>query len=148
ASRAVEKLVYLLIGPPGAASGDLAASLRGSVVEGLRAAGARRIQVNVTDDGLGHPFGVEPDDDVHLVAAVSMWVDAVEQSAAPAALPAVADRFASWYGYLVTESEPLPNTSHPAGPDGRVPGFAQLVALTRPAQLGWAEWRRVWQGSH
>jgi hypothetical protein len=29
-----------------------------------------------------------------------------------------------------------------------VPGFAQLVGLTRPARLSWAEWRRIWQGGH
>ncbi len=53
-----------------------------------------------------------------------------------------------WHGYLVTEAEPLRNTTTPTGRDGRVPGFAQLVTLIRPEGLSWGEWRRLWQGAH
>jgi hypothetical protein len=103
--------------------------------------------VNVTDADLGHPFGVVPDTgSVQILAAVSMWVDTAEGNRVARALPPVAD--AAWHGWLVCESEPVPNRAHPAGSDGRVPGFAQMVALTRPAHLSWGEWRRIWQGSH
>ena len=129
---AVEKLVYLLMRPPGGEVTALAKTLTGPVVDELRDRGASRIQVNVVDPALGKPFASAPDpDQPALDAAVSMWVDAAEGSSVAAGLPDTGDG-GRWHGYLVCESEPLRNTAHPPGPDGRVPGFAQLVPLTKP----------------
>jgi hypothetical protein len=139
----VEKLVFILMGPPPA---SLQSSLLGSV-PALKERGAARIQVNVVDESLGHPFGVAPDDGIpQLSAAVTMWVDAAEGTPLGSVLPPFAG--CKWHGYLVTESEPLRNEAHPPGPDGRVPGFAQIVALSKPSNLSWASWRREWQGRH
>lgn len=145
----MEKLVYLLLGPAGAGSQEVAAGLREQTVPALRKLGAHTVQVNVTDPALGHPFGVEPEAGTdQILAAVSAWVDTAEGSRLGTALPDPGASGAAWHGWLVCESEPLPNGKYPPGPDGRVPGFAQLVALTRPAHLGWGEWRRIWQGAH
>jgi hypothetical protein len=145
----MEKLAYLLLGPPGAVQPDVAATLRERVVPAMKAAGAYSVQVNVTDSSLGHPFGVEPEEDSQqILAAVFAWVDAAEQSKVGAALPDAGPSGAEWHGWLVCESEPIPNRAHQAGPDGRVAGFAQLVALSRPDHLSWGEWRRAWQGGH
>ncbi len=144
----VEKVVYLLMEPSGGGDPGLAESLRGPTVSGLRAQGARGIQLNVPSPGMASPFASPPGEGhPALVAAVWMWVDTAEGADLAAALPATGDGGA-WHGYLVCESEPLRNTAHPPGPDGRVPGFAQLVPLARPDRLTWAEWREVWQGSH
>jgi hypothetical protein len=144
----VEKVVYLLMGPPGAAQLQLPESLRESTVSQLRLLGARGIQLNVTVPGLASPFAPPPtDQSPALQAAVSMWVDTAEGAAVGEALPDAGD-IAGWHGYLVCESEPLRNTAHPPGRDGRVPGFAQLVPLVRPDRLTWEEWREVWQGRH
>ncbi len=111
--------------------------------------GARSVQVNLTDPALGHPFGVEPDPgSAQIHAAVSVWVDSAEGSRAAAVLPDAGNGGAEWHGWLVCEAEPLTNRAHPPGPDRRVPGFAQLVALTRPGRLSWGEWRHIWQGAH
>jgi hypothetical protein len=147
----VEKLVYLLIGPSGGIGESFSETLRHSVVDGLRTGGASRIQVNLGDPSLGNPFGVEPDPSADtIVAAVSFWVDSAETTRAFSVLPASGDTGAAWHGYLVAESEPLPLAAddHPRGPDGRVPGFSQLVALRRPGHLSWGEWRRIWQTQH
>jgi hypothetical protein len=142
----VEKVIYLLLdGDP-----DVGLALRTSTVAALRAAGARRIQVNVVDPDIGPPFGVPPEPGATvLTAAVSVWVNTAEgaRPGLDAALPAPGPEGA-WWGYLVTEAEPLPNTTAPPGPDGRVAGFAQLVPLSVPDGLTWGEWRRRWQGSH
>jgi hypothetical protein len=140
----VEKVIFLLMG--GDASVGL--TLRTESVGAVRAAGGRRIQVNVPDHALGHPFGVAPDPDhPQLTAVLSAWVDTAEGSAIADVLPEPAGD-GRWFGYLVAESEPLPNRSRPPGADGRVPGFAQLVPLTVPDGLSWAEWRRRWQSTH
>ncbi len=133
--------MFLLMGPPEAASGLDGAGLAAD----LRSAGARSVQINVADPELGHPFGVSPDAEVdQLAAVVSAWVDAAEGTRIGPALPDAS----RWHGYLVCESEPLPNTTHPPGPDGLVPGFSQVVVLSRPARLSWTEWRRIWQRDH
>jgi hypothetical protein len=150
----VEKLVYLLMGPGGiAASARTPAlssdSVRQQLVVDLRKRDAGAIQINVSDSFLGHPFGVAPDDDVpHLAACVSLWVDSVQAVADDIAKSLAGADTGTWHGYLVTESEPIVNRTHPPGSDGRLPGFAQIVALTKPDQLSWGEWRRIWQGSH
>ncbi len=145
----MEKLVYLLLGPSGAVQPDVATGLREQTVPAMRSLGAHTVQVNVTDRALGHPFGVEPEAGTEqILAAVSAWVDNAERSRVATALPDPGEGRAAWHGWLVCESEPLPNSKHPPARDGRVPGFAQLVALSRPAHLGWGEWRRIWQGQH
>lgn len=140
----MEKVIFLLMG------GDpsVGVTLRGGTVEAVRAAGGRRVQVNVPDHALGHPFGVTPEPgERQLTAALSAWVDTAEGSRIRRTLPDPAGD-GEWAGYLVCEAEPLPNLGRPPGPDGRVPGFAQLVTLSVPEGLTWAEWRRRWQGAH
>ncbi len=145
----MEKIVYLLLGPEGTMAPDVSAALRERTVPALMDLGARSVQVNVTDEALGHPFGVVPDTDVEqILAAVSVWVDAADDSRVASALPEPAAGGAAWHGWLVCESEPLRNVDRSPGPDGRIPGFAQIVALIRPSHLSWGEWRRIWQGTH
>ncbi|HET6875054.1 MAG TPA: EthD domain-containing protein [Acidimicrobiales bacterium] len=147
----MEKLVYLLIGPPGSVDAGVSSTLREQTIPALRSLGARSCQLNVTDPELGYPFGVEPEGtDDQILVALFVWVDAAEGLAPRLvrALPDASATGASWHGWLVCEAEPIRNTAHPPGPDGRVPGFAQIVALTRPSHLSWAEWRRAWQGDH
>jgi hypothetical protein len=144
----VEKLVFVLMGRSGSRPSGVAETLRSETAPALRRLGARRIQINVAEPGLGPPFGVDPDPDIDgLEAAVFLWVDTAEGSRVASALPDPGGSL-RWHGYLVTEAEPLRNTSVPAGPDGRVPGFAQVVTLIRPEGLSWGEWRRLWQGAH
>lgn len=144
----MEKLIYLLVGTEGSVDPSLGVTLRERTVPELLSLGAHSVQVNVADPALGHPFGVTPEPgSEQILAAVSLWLDAAEGARTGSVLPAPGGD-SVWHGWLVCESEPLTNRDRPPGPDGRVPGFAQLVALTRPEHLSWGEWRRIWQGSH
>lgn len=145
----MEKVAFLLLGPPGAVHPEVGSALRDIAVADMKRFGARSVQVNVSDDALGHPFGVEPEEDAEeILAAVFAWVDTAEGSRIAKTLPDASAAGARWHGWLVCESEPRPNRDRPPGPDGRVPGFAQLVALSRPSHLSWGEWRRTFQGGH
>lgn len=145
----MEKLVYLLVGPSGPRFPELARVLREQTVPALWSLGARSAQVNVTDEALGHPFGVSPEPGTdQILAAVAVWVDTAEGCRVASALPEPPLSGAAWHGWLVCESEPVPNRAHPPGPDGEVAGFAQIVALVRPSHLSWGEWRHIWQGAH
>jgi len=140
--------MYVLIGEPTTGDASLRHALLTDTVAALRSRQARRIQINVVDPELGHPFGVAPDSESpHLAAVVAMWADTAEGFDVRGVLPD-AGPAGGWSGYLVSESEPLRNTTSPPGPDGRVPGFAQMVMLNRPEGLSWGEWRRIWQGDH
>src|ERR1700745_4348086 len=104
---AMEKLVYLLLGPDAAADPGLAAVLHERTVPALRSLGAHSVQVNATDRALGPPFGVAPDPaSEQIIAAVSLWVDAAEGSRVGGALPSPGPG-AAWHGWLVCESEPM-----------------------------------------
>ena len=140
-------MLYLLMGQAGIGGGPVPSSLRGVVAATLQARGASRVQVNVLDAEIGTSFAAPQDPDLpQLEAVISWWVDSAARTELSRVLPAVEG--GDWHGYLVCESEPLANTTSPAGPDGRVPGFAQFVPLARPPRLSWGEWRQLWQGDH
>ena len=77
---------------------------------------------------------------------LSLWV---HQSEARVALEQQLDPLVGRFtGYLVTESEPLPNTRHRALPGERVYGMNQVVFLQCPPRLSEAEWLHRWQEEH
>ncbi|MGH9056830.1 MAG: hypothetical protein ACRDYY_13375 [Acidimicrobiales bacterium] len=144
----MEKVMYVLMGAPGVIGPWVGDVLRHETVPAMRSRGVRRMQVNVVASELGPPFGVTPEADAaQLTAALSGWVDAAERSPFDGALPDPGGS-GSWSGYLVSEAEPQPNTTQAPGSQGRIPGFAQIVLLSRPEGLGWSEWQHRWQGAH
>jgi hypothetical protein len=147
----MEKVIYVLAHPVGDVPADLTRRLVGPLSHHLRERGARGVQVNVADHDVSAAGGLRiamspaPAD-----AVVSVWVDSATdhlrapfddavRSAAPEAEVAA---------YLVTESVPLANTTHPAAPGSRTPGMAQLAFLRRPEATAVDEWFAVWLGSH
>ena len=126
---------------------SLLSEITGPVAAELRRMGASRMQLNVVDPSLGLPHGIAPSPDVlQLAAMVSYWAPAAgEEGRHHDLLP----RFegARWYGYLVAEALQLAGPPAPQG-GARCTGFTQVVPLTVPAGMSWAEWRRRWQGSH
>jgi hypothetical protein len=144
---AMEKVVALLVGD---ASGDvegLTDRLLGPAADELRRRGGSRLQVNVVDPELGPPHGVPPDPDVPSVAAVlSYWVAAAGEVGIHAECLPVHEGWA-WHAYLVSEALQLHGPPPPPG-GGRCQGFTQIVPLSVPPALSWAEWRRRWQGEH
>ena len=143
----------LLIGeasPTGPAPVDVSAlldQLTGDVARQLRRRGASSLQVNVTDGGLGQPHGIPPSPgSAQVHAMISYWLSAAgEDGAHSDILPSVDGR--TWYGYLVVEAVQL--TGPPVPVDGsRSTGFTQIVPLSVPREMSWAEWRRRWQGAH
>ena len=125
----------------------LQSEISGPVAAELRHRGASRMQLNVVDPSLGTPHGIPPSPDVlQLAAMVSYWAPAAgEQGIHHDLLPGLGG--ARWYGYLVAEALRLGGPPAPPGGE-RCTGFTQVVPLTVPAGMSWAEWRRRWQGSH
>ena len=126
---------------------SLQSEISGPVAEELRHRGASRIQLNVVDPSLGPPHGIPPSPDVlGLAAMLSYWVPAAGERGVHGDL-LTGFEGARWYGYLVAEALRLAGPPAPPGGE-RCTGFTQVVPLTVPAGMSWAEWRRRWQGSH
>jgi hypothetical protein len=144
----MEKVVYLVWKTASQPAEDFHAALR-ALPSALAAAGARRGKVNLADGDVAKAIGLRQ---VHLKpqpeAIVQVWVDsAIARLRAPvdAAIAGAGERFAA---YLVTESQPTPNTKHPPAPGQRTFGFAQVALLRRPPTLAYADWLEVWHNSH
>jgi hypothetical protein len=146
----VEKIVYLLWRDPAVPVASWSEVLRGAVAADLVAAGAHGVQVNVADEAVAAAMMRMVELDPQMEAVVSVWVDSARDAArrphdeALAAAPGVHRCEA----YLVTESEPLPNTARPAPAGERTPGFANLAFLRRPPDMPPAAWIDAWHNGH
>lgn len=111
-----------------------------AVVVALRDAGARRVQLNISDATVAGGLRIS-ELDPPIEAVVSVWTS--RPDAAVAVLAARAERVAAWE---VTTRAPL----DPALPaDGtRVDALANLAFLRRPADLPRTEWLRIWLEDH
>jgi hypothetical protein len=146
----VEKIIYLLWRDEATPVEAWSSTLRTDGVTRLAAAGAGAVQVNVADEAVAGALLRIVELDPQMEATVSLWVDSARDAArrpldeALAGLPGVSRVEA----YVVTESEPMPNTAHPAGPGERTAGFANLAFLRRPAGMPLTEWIDAWHNGH
>jgi hypothetical protein len=143
----VEKLAYLLWKPEAASGDAFRDHLLGTTASELLAAGALKLQVDASD------AAVVPAAPLRLVSArplpdalVTLWLHThLDRGPAERALAAAAPRIA---GYLVLESEPIPNVTRRARDGERTPGYSQIALIQRPPRLGPEHWLQIWQGSH
>lgn len=139
--------MYVLWRPEGRPAPEWSAAMLHGLVADLLALEPRGLQLNLVDGHVVPAWGgglvveAPPPE-----AVVSLWLD----TAVPAARqpfetrladPGIAARLA---GYLVTESEPIVNTAHPAGPGTRTWGFSQVAFLRRPERLAVDEFIDTW----
>ena len=79
-------------------------------------------------------------------ALLSVWLDdGWFRDALEALLPRQVSQLRAW---LVSEAEPIVDTTQPPADDGRVPGFCQIAMLQRPPRLDRDTWLGIWKGSH
>ena len=144
----MEKLIYALWRPDDMPREAFNERLLNAVAEALRPL-VLGLRINVQDDivaaGTSPRFVVTQP---QMEAVVQLWVASAYPPACAAierALAALASRVEGW---LVSESTPLANTSHPPRRGARTEGFAQVVFFERPADMDFATWRRNWQDDH
>ena len=142
----MEKLIYVVWRPEDGDVEELSLRLRGPVAVALQAAGARGVQINVTDVTVADaalnraPWGRPAD------AVVSLWVDSWRDEVRQPleeALRAAAGEIAGW---LVTESVPLTPPVHPAG--DRTPGLSNIAFIRRPDTMTPPQWVDRWHNHH
>lgn len=142
----MEKLVYVVWRHEDSNAAGLSAALRGEVTQALGTAGARGVQVNVTDADVASatlnraPWGRAAD------AVVSLWVDGCRDEVRhplETALQSVVREIAGW---LVTESVPL--TPPATAPGARTPGLSNIAFIRRPDAMAPAQWLDRWHNHH
>jgi hypothetical protein len=139
----MEKLVYLLFARPRAGGGELREALIHKVAPQLRAAGATRIAVNVSDEDVARGAGVRiRKSDPPIEAMVSLWLENSDDRApCERALGEHAERLC---GYLVVESLPIVNTRHRVAPGQRTPGANLVTCIKRKPSLSYDEFLDIW----
>ena len=143
----MEKLVYLLWKPEAASCDAFRDQLLGVAAKELLAAGALRLQINVSDSAVAaaapmRMMNTRPLPDALVALSLHTHLD---RKGAEQALAAAAPRVA---GYLVLESEPIVNAEQRAKEGERTPGYSQLALIQRPPRLDAEHWLQIWQGSH
>ncbi len=142
----MEKLMYLLWKPDGA--GQAWPQAMHQLASALCQQGACRLRLCLDDADvapaaamrLSSPGIPLPD------AIIAFWMDSASQRAPyEALLQEVCRQLA---GYTVAESEPLPNTLHPASGGARTHGMNHVVFLQVPPRLTREEWLSLWHDGH
>lgn len=142
----MEKIIYLLWRPGSISVETWATQLREQLPAALRNAGVRSARLNIDDAAVAAATALRqqllPE---QPQALLQLWVDS-----ANAPLRAPVDAIAAAHSaraaaYLVTESQPLHNTAHPARPGQRTQGFAQIALLRKPGRLTQEQWFAHWQ---
>jgi len=143
----VEKLLYVVWKSEVDSDADFRQRLLGPLAGRIMDAGARRLRMAVVDEDVSPAarlrigFTRPP-----IAGLISVWADtAVRRQPFEEAIEASVARMA---GYLVTESEPIVNTRHPAADGQRTHGMCQVVLLQKPPRLNYDHWLEVWLGSH
>ena len=143
----MEKLVYLLWNSEKISNDELRDRLLGVTTARVLDAGALKLQVNVADSAVApaapmRMMNTRPLPDALVTLFLHTHLD---RKPTEKALAAVAPRIA---GYLVLESEPIPNVKQRAKAGERTPGYSQLALIQRPPRLDPEYWLQIWQGSH
>jgi len=145
----MEKLIYLACKPPAQNIDTFRDEMLGGAAPRLRAAGASQLRIAVADSA------IDAAKNKRILSAalthipdvlVSFWLNSATQCEAIETI--LAEYSQAIAGYLVTESEPLVNTRHPATAGQRTPGMNQVVLLRTPARLTRNEWLDLWLNRH
>jgi hypothetical protein len=143
----MEKLVYLCWKEPEADAAAFSRRLREDVAPRLLAAGARRLELQLSDllGEIPKPM-LLMGEGATLSAAVAVWLDSYDARAPLEA--ALREGAARVDGYLVTESVPQPCTDRD-WPDGaRSPGVSHFTWFEKAAGVSDADFFRAWHEVH
>ena len=120
----MEKVIYVLWRDTQAAPDQWSRTVRAQLADRLLSLGAHGVQVNVADADVAPAVGLKQTN-THpgIDGIVAVWIDsanAMFRQPFDDAVRAVVPHMAA---YLVTESQPIPNTRFPARPGERTTGF-------------------------
>lgn len=143
----MEKLCYVLWKPRGISGDAFRDALLDQAAPALlagRATGLSLLVADSTAEAVQKARITRMEDPI--AGMLSVWLDCVDDRATVEA--ALAPHAARVAGYLVTESVPRRNRTHPAALGERTPGVTMFTCIERPERLAYDEWISIWHGSH
>ncbi|TPQ39200.1 EthD domain-containing protein [Cupriavidus pinatubonensis] len=145
----MEKVIYVVWRDPSTKPETFAQDLRTKLAQQLLQLGARGVQINVQDEDVAPAAALRQVNTLpQMDGLLSVWVDSAITSLRRPFDDAVLAATGRMAGYLVTESQPIRNTRHPARAGERTPGFSQLAFLKRPPRLTHEAWLDTWHNRH
>jgi hypothetical protein len=143
----VEKLVYVVWKRPEASDAEFARRLLGDVAPKLTKLGARGLALHLSDGEVADLLPARISRlEVPISGLVSFWLDSADDRHLLESM--LAEATAKLAGYLVVESVPLRNRTHPAPLGRRTPGVVMVALIERPERLSWDDWIAHWHGPH
>ncbi len=141
----MEKLIYLLWKKPDLTNWEQ--TLKTSGVAICKQSGATRLRLNLADDDVAAANTMRMTASPPLPDAIlSFWLDSAGQRTSIESF--LSNQSTQIAGYLVTESEPLPNTRYLADSGTRTHGMNHVVFLTIPETLTREQWLDLWLNHH
>jgi hypothetical protein len=130
----MEKLVYVVWKKPDLSARQFRERMLGEVAPRLAALGVHGLSMNLVDEHVEYAAAMRLTRfDPPPAGTVSLWLDlADERGPLEGVLDDATERKA---GYLVVESVPLRNTTHPAPLGQRVPGTNMVALIERPERI-------------
>ena len=143
----MEKLIYPVWKSPSQSLAEFKAALLGPMSDALLASGAKKLRISIDDEAVSPAAQLRQENIEQMMhGVISIWVDSyIYREKQQAILGEYVD---SYHGYLVTESEAIVNTQHPAVEGERTEGMNEIVFLRKPERLARHEWIDTWHNSH
>ena len=143
----MEKVLYPLWKSDAFDADEFRGRLLNDLAPALLKSGVRGLRLSVADSEVAAADALRIENARPVMdAMISVWLDSSVLRAPVEQL--LAQHCSRLAGYLVTESEPIVNTQHPAEVGARTYGMAQVVFLQRPRRLSQQQWLEIWLGSH
>ncbi len=146
----MEKIVYAVWRDPSIDRETHNARLRGEVAEALsNSESVCAVQVNISDDAVEPAAAIrQVNTKPQMDSVIQIWVHSALDRFRTPLDEIVTKSVGRMAAYLVTESQPIPNTLHRPKPGQRTEGFSQVVFLKRPPRLRYEEWLFNWLRLH
>ncbi|MGI9294711.1 MAG: hypothetical protein ACR2PS_12075, partial [Pseudomonadales bacterium] len=146
----MEKVMYPVWKPESQTTEAFREVLIGTLADKMNELGASGYRVCVHDDFAARSTSAKLENTKpHPDGMLSLWMDSANDFYRAPFDQAIESVTAGFHGYLVAESEPVPNTRYPvAKPGERTHGMCQVVMLRVPDRISYEEWLDIWRNSH
>ena len=146
----MEKVIYALWRDPSISMKAHNECMRGKVAEELSETdGVHAVKLNIGDQDVAPAAAIRQiNTKPQMDTVIQIWVDTALDRFRTQLDDIISRSVGRMAAYLVTESQPIPNTQHPPNPGHRTEGFSQVVFLKRPPRLRYEEWIFNWLRLH
>ncbi len=143
----MEKIIYVLWKKEGMDNVDFKNHLLNDVAKQILSLDVLKLSISIDDERVEPAHQLRQVNNVKPISGIiSFWLDtAINRHPVEAVIEPFVDRFA---GYLVTESVPIVNASNRVPLGKPTPGMSQVAFLTKPEDMVYDDWLKIWLNEH